>query len=76
MDIQLEKEKLDVLKAEYDSAQSDYLCQLERDAVREDGSSRQDALHEQFLREGRDEALSAKAALVAQEKVVAGLSVV
>ncbi|MGY8869791.1 MAG: hypothetical protein ACKVJE_05040 [Pseudomonadales bacterium] len=71
MDLNTETEKLNVLRAENESAQPDYNSQRERDSVREDGSGRQDALHERFLRESRDRA---NAAFVAQEKVVSELS--
>lgn len=74
MNLKTEKEKLNVLRAENKSAQFDYNSRLERDAVREDGSARQDVLHERFLRESCDRAYEANAAVVAQEKVVSELS--
>ena len=73
MPLQAEKEKLNKLRIEDEKAQAEYHRQLERDAVREDGSPRQDALHERFLKEARDNAKKTHAAVIAQEKVVAVL---
>ena len=70
MDIEIEKAKLSKLRAEMESAQSSYNSQLERDAIREDGSPRQDAMHEQILRSTRDRANSTSAAFAAQKKLL------
>ncbi len=74
MDLKTEIEKLNELRTKNESAQSDYKSKLDRDAVREDGSPRQDALHEEILRKSGERAGKAHGELVAQEKVVAELT--
>lgn len=73
MDLKTEQEKLEKLRAENERAKSDYHMKLESDAVRDDGSIRQDTLHEQGLRKKRDRAQATSVALEAQKKVVAEL---
>lgn len=73
MDINLENEKLNQLRDKYEKIKSSYLSSLERYTHRKDGSARQDALHERFMKEERDEYYAAKQAYEAQAKLVANL---
>lgn len=73
MDIDVETKKLNELSNQFESAKSSYFVDLDRDLHRRDGSARQDALHDRFMDESRDNYLTAKAAFEAQEQVVSKL---
>lgn len=73
MDINLETKKLNELSNAYEKVKSSYFAAVERDLNREDGSARQDALHEQFLQENRDEYYALKAEFEAQVNLVSEL---
>ncbi|WMO23880.1 hypothetical protein NI374_06370 [Vibrio parahaemolyticus] len=73
MDINVETKKLNELSSKFEPAKSSYFSDVDRDLHRRDGSARQDALHERFMEESRDNYLTAKAAFEAQVHVVAKL---
>tara|TARA_R110001583_G_scaffold107040_2_gene255575 strand:+ start:483 stop:722 length:240 start_codon:yes stop_codon:yes gene_type:complete len=73
MDMNEETKKLNDLSNKYEAAKSSYFSDLERDVNRQDGSARQDALHDQYMEESRARYRTAESAFEAQVKLVASL---
>ncbi|MGP5177862.1 hypothetical protein [Psychrobacter aquimaris] len=73
MNMNEETKKLNELSNKYEKAKAIYLAEARRDMERKDGSSRQDALHDRFMQESKDEYNSAKVAFENQVKHVAKL---
>ena len=67
------RSKLRDLQVKYDSALSENQSAIQRDLHREDGSSRQDALHEQLMQSCKDDVDFSRKELDKQKEVVSSL---